>query len=773
VRFSVKPNGLRSFFVNLSFSCVTLNLIMHRLVKSWFAGPLIIILFVLLANSIFLGGLTNENPINIRTQLFATSSKQIISGQDTLDPNDGTITQALGHTAAEQILHGHMPWWNYNEQVGAPLAGDMQSASLFPLTLILSLSNGLLFFRIISEIIAGVATYYLILKLGMKRLTAIVFGIAFAVNGSFAWFGSPNFNTIAFLPLLLLGLETAFDSAIKNKKRGWLVLVVALALSLYSGFPEEVYLGGLLAGLWAIVRLIQLRHGVWRQFLLKLLCGFTVGLLIAAPILIAFLGYLQHAFIGSHGSPIANGALPHSALPMFFFPYIYGTLYQSTAFSPSGILPSIWGISGGYITVSLLFFAVISLFEKSNRAIKILLAAWVVVMIARIYSLAGLTSIFHVIPEMSKVAIFRYVEPLVELAVILLAAFGFDRVVNSKKINKKHCLASVAIVLGFGIFLLAIAERHVHIFSTTAPLSITITLAWSIGCLVLIIASLFAPTNYRKAICSTVLVLDVLLLFMIPQLSAPRTTKLDTTPVAFLQSHVGMYRMFTLGPLQPNYNSYYGIPSINTDNLPLPKTWTNYISSSLDPNANVTSFAGVDPATPGKLTPTGYFLTSIKAYENVGVKYVFVSPSVFTPTDIQNAGLKLVFNSQSGEIYQLPNPKPYFEITNGVCYIKPISKSAVNVNCAKPSQLIRRELYIPGWTAKTNSKSLAITQSGPLFQSVNLPAGTHTVHFNYLPPYMVVGYILFALGILFTAVAYCKAPLAIHSKSYKLAKHSK
>ncbi len=741
---------------------------MHTLVKSRFAGPLIIILFVLLANIVFLSGHTNGNPLNVRTQLFTTSSKQIISGQYTLDPNDGTITQALGHTAAEQILHGHMPWWNYNEQVGAPLAGDMQSAALFPFTIILGLSNGLLFFRMILEIIAGIATYFLILKLGMRRLSGIVFGIAFALNGSFAWFGSPNFNTIAFLPLLLLGIETAFDAAVKHKKRGWLLIVAALALSLYSGFPEEVYLGGLLAGLWVIVRLVQIRHGAWRQFLFKLLCGSLLGLLIAAPILIAFLGYLQYAFIGSHAS-LSSVGLPHSALPMFFFPYLYGTLYQSTAYSPGGVLPSIWGNSGGYVTLSLLFFAVIGLFEKSNRAIKILLAAWVIVMIARIYSLPLIANILHLIPEMSKIAIYRYVEPLVELAVILLAAFGFDHVVNSKKLHGKHVLASVAIVLGIGVFLLEIAGRHVHIFST----SVALTLVWSFGCLVLIIASLFSPTHYRKAICSVVIVFDVLLMFIIPQLSAPRPAKLDTTPVMFLQAHVGTYRMFTLGPLQPNYNSYYGIPSINTDNLPLPKNWTNYISSSLDPNANVTSFAVVDPATPGKLTPKGYFLTRTEAYENVGVKYVFASPSFFTPSEIQNAVLKLVFSSPSGEIYQLPNPHPYFEMIRGNCTVTTVSKSEARVSCARPGQLLRRELYIPGWTAKANGKALAITQSGPLFQSVQLPTGTYTLRFNYLPPYMPIGYALFALGILFTVIAYLRDPFLNKTKLIRHGKRSR
>jgi hypothetical protein len=724
-----------------------------------FKGPLFIIAVVIFAHILFLTGIFKSNPVDSFSGQVTFTHIGRYGIYNTIDPNNAYSTQALGRAGVNSLLHGHMPWWNYNEQVGAPLAGDMQSASLFPLTLVLSLSNGFLLFRIILEITAGIATYYLILKLGMSRLTGVVFGIAFALNGTFAWFGSPNFNTIAFLPLLLLGVEIAFEKAVNKKPRGWLLLVLAMALSIYSGFPEEVYLGGILIGLWIVVRLVQMRHGAWRQFLCKLLLGFTLGLLIAAPVLIAFLGYLQYAFIGSHNSISANVGLPHSALPMFFLPYVYGTLHQDIAFSPSGILPSIWGISGGYITLSLLFFAVVSLFDKSNRAIKLLLATWVVVMITRIYTLSSLTSVLNVIPGMSKIAIFRYVEPLIELAVIILAAFGFDQVIKSKQISRKRALTSIAATLSFGIFLLNIAGRHVHIFSSTTPLSITLSLAWSFSCLILVMVSLFTRQRYRKIVCSTIIVFDVLLMFVIPQLSTPRTTTLDTTPVSFLQSHVGTYRMFTLGPLQPNYNSYYDIPSINTDNLPLPKTWTNYISSSLDPNANVTAFNGVDPTTPGKLSPKGYFFKNIKAYEYVGVKYVFVSSSVFTPSEIQTSHLKLVFSSKSGEIYELPNPKPYFEVTKGHCKVSVLSKSAVKVNCAKPGRLLRRELYMPGWSASANGKPLHITQEGPLFQMVNLPAGTYSLRFNYLPPHMLVGYILFAIGTLSTVIAYLKDPL--------------
>ncbi|HEX4774497.1 MAG TPA: YfhO family protein [Candidatus Saccharimonadales bacterium] len=723
-------------------------------------GPLIVVAAIFLANSLYLAHLTNPNPINTQSGL-AVSSSQLVQGQDTIDPNDGTTTQALGHAAATQILHGHMPWWNYNEQVGAPLAGDMQSAALFPLTLILELSNGLLYFHIILEVIAGVATYYLLRKLGLRKVTSTVFGIAFGLNGAFAWFGSPNFNPIAFLPLLILGIEIAYDKAVNQQKRGWLLLALALALSLYAGFPEEAYLDGILAGLWLLARLIQLRHSVWRKLMLKVLAGGFVGLLLAAPILIAFIGYLHNAFIGDHAG-LSNTALPYLSLPMLVFPYIYGPIYGIARYDPTGHLPIIWGNVGGYITLCLLFFGGMSVFGKHRRVLKVSLLIWIAILAARVYGFPGISYILNLIPGMSKVAIYRYVEPALEFAAIMLAAFGFERVTQAKRSINRQIYIVCALLVMICVILAVIASKQEHLL-VAAPhhrLYMIVSLVWSLGSVALIAASILRHYKYRRLVCSAIIVADVMLMFIFPQLSAPSRTQVDTAPVSFLQTHLESYRMFSLGPIQPNYGSYYGIASIDTNNLPLSKNWTNYMTKYLDPAANPAAFSGVDPPSPGSLSPKDVFLKNLSSYEYVGVKYLVTFPSTLTPSEIQTVGLKSVFTSAAATIYQLPSPQPYFAVTGGACNIvSSDGKARVTLECSRSGQLLRRELYSPGWSVKSGSLPLSVKKNGSLFQAVEVPSGSHTLDFNYLPPHIYIGLFLFIFGWLLVGLAYLKTPM--------------
>ena len=130
-----------------------------------------------------------------------------------IDPNVGFITQPLGHLAAMDLLHGHFPWWNYFQGLGQPLAGEMQSAALFPLTLLFALPSGLLWFHISLEIIAGVSTYFFVKKLGISSLLATTAGMLFSLNGTFSWLGNAVLNPVAFLPMLLLGIELIIEKS--------------------------------------------------------------------------------------------------------------------------------------------------------------------------------------------------------------------------------------------------------------------------------------------------------------------------------------------------------------------------------------------------------------------------------------------------------------------------------------------------------------------------------------------------------------------------------
>ena len=71
-----------------------------------------------------------------------------------------------------------------------------------------------------------------------------------------------------------------------------MLIAVALALSLYAGFPEVAFIDGLLALLWFAVRSVGLPRHSLATFAQSVALGAGIGALLAAPILVAFADYL-------------------------------------------------------------------------------------------------------------------------------------------------------------------------------------------------------------------------------------------------------------------------------------------------------------------------------------------------------------------------------------------------------------------------------------------------------------------------------------------------
>jgi hypothetical protein len=140
-------------------------------------------------------------------------------------------------------------------------------------------------------IIAGLSTYLLLLRISVNRWASAAAAIAFALNGTFAWYYAPNINPVAFLPLLLLGIETAYAASVTGKAGGWWVIAVAGALSFYAGFPEVAYIDGLLGIFWFGWRCGCVSRDQLMILVRKAAAGVIVGALLSAPLLIASLGY--------------------------------------------------------------------------------------------------------------------------------------------------------------------------------------------------------------------------------------------------------------------------------------------------------------------------------------------------------------------------------------------------------------------------------------------------------------------------------------------------
>ncbi|WP_020069849.1 glycosyltransferase family protein [Paraburkholderia caledonica] len=120
---------------------------------------------------------------------------------------------------------------------------------------------------------------------------------------------------------------------------------------------------------------------------------------------------------------------------------------------------------------------------------------------------------------------------------------------------------------------------------------------------------------------------------------------------------------------------------------------------------------------------------------------------------------KQVFADQVMNIYELGQPKPYFEELGQACQITSHDRERVTAYCSAPSTLLRRELFFPGWSAKVNGSLAQISEHKDLFQTITLPAGESSVVFSYEPPHMIWAWtaMLVACSMLFMPVIKTKS----------------
>jgi len=99
------------------------------------------------------------------------------------------------------------------------------------------------------------------------------------------------------------------------------------------------------------------------------------------------------------------------------------------------------------------------------------------------------------------------------------------------------------------------------------------------------------------------------------------------------------------------------------------------------------------------------------------------------------------------DIYEMPDPKPYFEARGSGCTLAYSSRETLEAKCDGPALLVRRELAFPGWHATMNGAAVPVGETAPLFEAIRLPAGTSEIRFSYWPPYIGWAYAAALLGL--------------------------
>jgi hypothetical protein len=711
----------------------------YRYRENGVAIALIILLPILVKASLLLG-VFDSNPVHLYAKLNPAVFKGVLAGRSSIDPNIGFTSHALGTLAAHLKLHGASIWWNSYEGIGTPLAGEMQSAALFPMTWLMSWSNGQLVEHISFQIMAGLATFAFLRGRGLARLSAWTGGALYSFNGTYAWLGNAVVNPILFLPVLMVGVDRQFSSDRQSQRSGAVWISVGLAGSIYAGFPEVAYLNGLLVAVWTAFRLLAFRK--WLAPILSISFFVLCGMMIAAPILISFSSFLSHANLGIHTSSELTGA--HTglryAVSQLGVPYYLGAIYDREQ--------DFWGGAGGFAGIGLIALAGAGAVGRPDRAGRLVLAGWAIFCLGVTYGFPPFQAVMHLIPLTGLAALSRYLPPSWLFCLVVLASYAINDLKNSS--TARQSLLIAVIIAGGLVSLLIAVSVSLGLWPQGLIALGSIILAATVW---MIVASAglvkkISP-RVRAVVIALVIVAEQVVLFIIPTLAYPRSAPIDERGVRFLQANLGLQRFVTLGPIDANYGSYFGIAQVNHNDLPVSRAWVQYTRRQLDPRADPITF----------FPSQSSIVERQSAFEAIGTRYVLTSPSKSL------LGLPLVYRDNIMHIYEL-HARPYF--TASGCLIVPHSRVDVTLRCDAGAQLVRLEHYMPGWRATINGKPVAIRVVDEVFQAIDVPAGNARVAFVFEPPSIEWGKLILLAGLMAATTGVC----LVGSRQDRHRKHS-
>jgi len=728
---------------------------------------LAVVVAVLLANAVYLLGVRSNDPMLYHSGLGSPTHGLTDIGPDsghyphTIDANDGWTVQSLGKLSAQMWKNGQVPLWNPFEGLGQPLAGEQQSAAFFqPFIMLNLLPNGSFLMHLALELVAGLTMLAFLRSLRLTWVASTVGGILFAINGVFSVMTNAPFNPIAFLPMVLWGVElVASDVRRRTRPRvGIVVIALGLAWMLSAGFPETALIQGLVIAAWVLVRTPALAPSRLR-FLMWNGVGAVAGIALAAPLLLTLKHFLGFAFTAYHG----GGERPPWKYHAYAFYGLFGE-YLAGPFSSSTLMNGV----AGYVTLASLLCAVIGLFGRHPRGVKIMLVTLITLLMLNMFGVEVVNRVLYAIPGVDLVLLYKYGIILLVFAFTLLTAYGLDDL-GRGRVRRGAVWTAAAVTTAYvtaGVIYLALSDRVSHPTWTSVAaglfgfviMALTAAFAWGSRAKAAGPETGGAGTRPRptKRAASAALVAGLVIVaeagasYATPQLNASPPKPIDTAPPAYLQEHLGTSRFFTLGPIQPNYGSYWQIAELNVNDLPVPEKYSTYVMDHLRPPKGTPAYIrptrGFNPFMPyllvtrnspawGQKRILAAYGQQQAAYRDAGVRYVVAAPGVVDGASASRLGLRRVFGSKKAEIFEDAAARPYYD-TRGACRVEKQTRESVTLDCARPTTLVRRELSTPGWSATINGTKKHLP-SGPnqLFQTVRAPGGRSTISFAYQPPH--------------------------------------
>lgn len=634
-------------------------------------------------------------------------------GQPTLESNMGYTAQALGRQAAKMWFSGKVPLWNHFEGTGVPLAGEMQGAALFlPFILLMKGLDGQIYFHLCLQIVAGLSTFFFLRRLNLGTAAALFGALVFEHNGTFSWMANAAYNPVAFLPMALLGVELVIDASGRRASAGWAVLCLAATWSVYAGFPEVAYVDALFVVLYAFSRLAgKSRVVVWGS-LSRFALAAIVTILLVLPLIAEFTSYMAQGYSDGRGHSGGASMPVDLGLAPMLAPYIFGPI--------GGLDTEFWGRSAGYLGFSIPVLALAGAWWCRRQTAVLFSAVWALLALLKVFGTPHFNDFVLNIPFFSYIVLQRWLVPSIEFSFALLAAFAVNELL---RVRSRSLIVPVLIVLGAlawgrqAVHHLGLFEGHGTVITSYPNANfIFIGVFAAVAAVACFFGRWGSWTVYALAL------VEMTALFVVPLFSAPRFCRYDYAGLAFVRDRAGLDRVYTLGPMLPNYGSAFSIAELNYDDMPISSRLVDYFKANLDPWRDATN-TKPDWNRNGGPRNIEVLKSNYRAFGQAGIRLALVSPWESLP-----APFKQVYESEVMRVYELPEVRSYFTAGGSVVAY---ARDEAHVTCAQPTTLVRLETYMPNWRATVDGHPATVRCVEGLFQAVDLPAGSHTVTFSY------------------------------------------
>jgi len=546
--------------------------------------------------------------------------------------------------SAEKNLE--LPLWNPYSFAGAPLMANFQSASFYPLNLLLlSAHNNYSwsFIIFLGPLLSGIFLYLYLNNLKLNKWASLLGAITFSFSGFFiSWleWGTIT-HVVLWLPLILLSVDKIIAKT--SRKPAWSILYLfCMIASFFAGHLQIFFYLALFSFSYFIAR--------WWQFGKKinnLSLYIILNLLFLVLSSVQWFPAFQFILLSARSVDIADFNNPG-----WFIPWQHLIQFIAPDYFGNPATLNYWGAWNygelvGYVGILPLLLALFAMFYRRDKKTLFFGTAFFLSIIF------ALPTYFAKLPFLLKIPFISTSQPtrllfIMDFSLAVLSGFGFDYLLKTKrKIVVFFPLIFISLILiCLWIF---IPQEHLQVVRSNLLFpSVILICSWI---LTIALITSFRIKKFTTIIRAIVVVFILSDLFRFGWKFTPFTQNSyffpSTKALNFLQQNSGEFRIMTTDSriLPPNFSAIYRLQSVDGYDPLYLLRYVELMAASERGRADISAPFGFNRI----ITPHNY---DSRIMDLMGVKYILSLSEISSPK------LAKVFQEGQTIIYRNKNVMP-------------------------------------------------------------------------------------------------------------------